>query len=152
MLTPINSGIYILEIQVKNLVGIKHSKLGTLNFSPGFYYYIGSAQRNLKERINRHIAKRKKIFWHIDYLTILHEAIITRVFILSEYQKKEECQLVQNLIQITSAEFSHKNFGNSDCIRCASHLLYSQEKIDYNHLCSLYQSTVLFIPSSKEIF
>jgi Uri superfamily endonuclease len=41
---------------------ISVGKLGVLPFKKGVYIYVGSAKRNIKQRINRHIKIRKKIY------------------------------------------------------------------------------------------
>ena len=101
--------------------------------------------------LKRRAKKNKNKHWHIDYITTLNTASIDRVFIIERLSKKIECILVDKLKREFRLNDSIENFGNSDCKNCSSHLLYSETKLNYNHLCSLYQSTVLFIPSSKDI-
>ncbi len=61
---------YILLIKLHNKMLINIKSLGTVVLDPGFYIYIGSANiRNPLARILRHFRKRKKIKWHIDFLT-----------------------------------------------------------------------------------
>jgi len=74
----------------------------------------------------------KKLHWHIDYLTTNPNFKITNTFTIKNAAKNEECNLVSNLISYK--EFSHpvKNFGNSDCNICESHLLYSSDKLALN--------------------
>lgn len=45
-------------------------KLGKLRFEVGDYAYVGSARSNFLQRIKRHFSKKKKLFWHIDYLLV----------------------------------------------------------------------------------
>ncbi|MBK7106815.1 MAG: GIY-YIG nuclease family protein [Ignavibacteriae bacterium] len=144
--------MYVLEIKILRKCNIEVRKFGRLNFEKGFYYYVGSAQKNLKQRILRHISKTKKLHWHVDFITSNENSIIKNVFILPNNSKKEECNFVNFLETEFKLLHKIKNFGNSDCNNCISHLLFSKKKIDHNHLFTLYQSTVLFIPSSKEIF
>ncbi len=152
MQKQINCGIYLLEIKILQKFSIEIGKFGKVTFEKGFYYYIGSAQKNLHQRILRHIRKSKKLHWHIDYLNSENNSKIENIFIFPNYPKNEECLLVDSLEKNFHQSHKVKKFGNSDCIKCVSHLLFNKKKIDYNHLFSLYQSTVLFIPSSKEIF
>ncbi|AZR72060.1 hypothetical protein BBF96_00825 [Anoxybacter fermentans] len=63
-----DQGVYIIEMVLKKSICIKIGKLGTYELNPGYYYYIGTAQRNLKARIARHLQKEKRLRWHIDYL------------------------------------------------------------------------------------
>ena len=147
-----NTGIYILEIKLLDTFNFIHSRLGNYKLVPGYYYYIGSAQRNLKKRIDRHLSVDKKKHWHIDYLTTNKIFSISRIFVLENLPKESECKLVREIEQNFNIEFPIKSFGNSDCNLCKSHLLFSRKTISYNHFCSLYQSAVIFIPSSNDTF
>lgn len=146
-----NSGIYILELHSKTNFNFDHKKFGKLKLPAGYYYYIGSAQKNLAQRITRHFRKNKKLHWHIDYLIKKRSIKLINAYLLENYGKEGECKLVRDLQTEFGLKSIIKNFGNSDCRNCESHLLYSEESINYNQLLSLYHSTVLFIPSSKEI-
>jgi Uri superfamily endonuclease len=146
-----NSGIYLLELYSNKKIYLTHKKFTNVIFLPGFYYYIGSAQNNLNHRISRHLKPTKKLHWHIDYLTSLKNIKWVNIFILQNHSKKYECMLANNLAIQQNISNHIKGFGNSDCSNCNSHLLYSKQKIDYSQLFSLYQFTVLTIPSSKEI-
>ena len=146
------SGIYILEIKLPATYNFVHSRLGNYKLVPGYYYYIGSAQRNLTKRIERHLSVDKKKHWHIDYLTNNQIFSISRTFVLKDFPKESECKLVNEIEQKFSLDFPIKSFGNSDCNLCKSHLLFSENQISYSHFCSLYQSAVLFMPSSNDTF
>lgn len=146
-----NTGIYVLELKVKNKFTFSHHKLGVKDLVKGYYYYFGSAQINLSQRINRHLNKNKKEHWHIDFLTCNDNILINKIFIIKNLNKDYECKIANGLKQSFNLKIPIKNFGNSDCNKCESHLLFSKIEIDYNHLCSLYQSTVLCIPSSNKI-
>jgi len=61
-------GVYILLINVGKNLRLKIGSLGMINFVNGKYAYVGSAQNNLEKRVERHMSKNKKKFWHIDYL------------------------------------------------------------------------------------
>ena len=147
-----NSGLYILELQLLESILFTHHKLGNNNLLPGYYYYIGSAQQNLEKRIKRHLTRNKKKHWHIDYLTNNHRFIYSNILILKNFKKEKECVVVNRLEKKFNLDYPIVSFGNSDCNSCKSHLLFSENKISYNHFCSLYQSAVIFIPSSNETF
>lgn len=152
MQKPINdNGIYLLELTSNVHFKISHKKFEHYQLKAGYYYYAGSAQKNLFARIKRHQIKKKSKHWHIDYLTTNPNVNFLNVYLIRGYAKQHECELVNKIIQLKNVDFPLKGFGNSDCSVCQSHLLYSKHKITYNHLCALYHSTVLFIPSSKEI-
>jgi len=57
-----NSGLYLLFIKVskKQKITIRSGKI--FDISPGYYIYIGSAKRNLSQRLKRHASKEKNYF------------------------------------------------------------------------------------------
>ncbi len=150
--TEKNSGVYLLELYLKNSVRIEAKKFVGHVFPKGYYYYSGSAQKNLRQRLERHLRKAKVINWHIDHLTTNSSCRIKTVFIANENSKNLECEFVKILLEDFGLEINAIGFGNGDCNVCHSHLLYSKKKIDHNHFISLYQSIVRFIPSSKGTF
>jgi sugar fermentation stimulation protein A len=113
-------GTYILLIEIPRGVRMKIGALGALEFPRGFYAYCGSAMGGLGVRINRHLRRRKKIWWHIDYL--LEEGRVKSV-IYAPTHERLECQLAQKLEKVFH---SFPGFGSSDC-RCPSHLFFSEE-------------------------
>lgn len=99
---------------------IKVGGLGYIEFREGYYIYIGSALNSLESRIERHLSKDKRLYWHIDYL--LEKADVIGVVVLNT-DKRVECEIGERL----ATEFGCiKDFGSSDC-RCRSHLFYSEE-------------------------
>ncbi|RLF27589.1 MAG: GIY-YIG nuclease family protein [Thermoplasmata archaeon] len=114
-------GCYLLVVELKNNKKISVGKLGDIRFQQGFYVYVGSALNGLEQRIQRHLKKQKKTYWHIDYL--LKEAAIKKVF-YKEGENKEECNIAKKLGH--SLTMIH-GFGCSDCT-CKSHLFYGTYK------------------------
>lgn len=151
-ITDAKSGIYILELSsAKNFkVGIK--KFSDIKLNSGFYYYIGSAQKNYNSRLVRHLKKSKTIHWHIDHLTTNAFLKINKIYLLENFSKDYECATVNSLEQLQNIVHPLDGFGNSDCKVCKSHLLYSKDEIAYSHFISLYQEIVLFKPSDKDTF
>ncbi len=147
--TKKNFGVYLLELQIKKPIQISAKKFLNQIFEKGYYYYSGSAQKNLSQRLERHLRKKKIIHWHIDHLTSDVNVEIKSVLIANESSKEFECELINILTMNFNLGINHKGFGNGDCNICDSHLLYSKNKLNYNHLISLYQSIERFIPSSK---
>jgi len=98
-------------------VVIKVGSLNTLMFDHGIYVYVGSAQNSLEKRIARHFRKKKKKFWHIDYLLENENVkIITVLYKIAP--RREECRIAKEINNIGSPI---KGFGSSDC-KCKSHL------------------------------
>ncbi len=119
-------GAYLLFIKLKKDERIKVGKLGSFNFKKGFYVYSGSALKNLEARIKRHKRKKKKKFWHIDYLLASKNARIVNVIGIPS-KKRIECKLNKIVLSLPGAKILVKKFGSSDC-NCKSHLVYFGEK------------------------
>ncbi len=143
----INSGIYVLEILAKENFSVGIKKFADRIFSAGYYYYVGSAQKNLKQRLTRHLSKKKIIHWHIDHITSINTNSIKSISLSIGSTKNLECELANYFEKKLNMDNSFHRFGNSDSNCSSTHLFYSMKKIDYNHLFSLYQSMVRLIPS-----
>ena len=103
---------------------IKVGKLGSFIFKKGYYIYIGSAKNGLQARVSRHLSKRKKMHWHIDYF--LKYAFVTKA--LLQYEPDlTECILNKKIFNsYTNAIYPVKGFGASDC-KCISHLMFLED-------------------------
>jgi sugar fermentation stimulation protein A len=113
------SSTYLLSIFLRVSRTIRIGRLGTFFFPSGHYIYVGSAKRSFHKRIDRHLRKRKKIHWHIDYL--LQHARVTHVW---------SCDLAEErAAEIISATMKSPvpHFGSSDK-RSGSHLFYGELK------------------------
>lgn len=53
--------LYHIQLNLEQDKWITVGKLGTFLFEKGTYIYVGSAKRNIKARIMRHLSKVKKI-------------------------------------------------------------------------------------------
>ncbi len=118
-----NKGIYCLIIKLNRGRNIQVGRLGAFPFIPGFYVYVGSAQTNLTQRIERHLRRGKKAHWHIDYLLRYGKVVD---FCMFAGKKQEECTLSRELEKIKGAIIPVKGFGSSDC-SCTSHLHFFQD-------------------------
>ena len=116
-------GCYCLLIQIKKHSKIRiGKKLGYLEFEKGIYAYVGSAMNSLESRLKRHLASKKKLHWHVDYL--LNDENSSIIDIIYNESKKVECELSQYL---STKSNGVKDFGCSDC-DCESHLYYFKDK------------------------
>ncbi|MCR4318851.1 MAG: GIY-YIG nuclease family protein [Candidatus Brocadiaceae bacterium] len=122
-----NKGIYCLTIKLLKKHNIRVGCLGTFRFPRGFYVYVGSAQNNLEDRIERHLRQDKKMHWHIDYL--LHYGQVTCVHTYAG-EKHTECMLSQKIRNIKNVQILVNGFGSSDC-SCTSHLYFFQDNPDF---------------------
>lgn len=110
-------GVYVLMVSVDKPVTLRVGALGTVSFDRGLYAYVGSAQGNLEKRVERHLRKRKKLFWHIDYLLDSPKVRVDRV-LFSRAGRTVECRIAKRM---NSFAVAVKGFGSSDC-DCVSHL------------------------------
>ncbi len=113
-----NSGSYLLLLQLNQetplFIGINKN----YHLPLGYYVYVGSAKKNLKQRISRYFRKNLKKRWHVDYL--LEKArLIKGIPIVS--REDLECAIAKALLNISDQCI--KNFGSSDCL-CTGHLFY----------------------------
>ena len=116
---PSEPGAYALLIRLDNPEGIEVGRLGAIDFPAGWYAYVGSALGGVAGRVGRHLRRRKKLHWHVDYL--LREGRVSEVvWALSE--EKMECRIAEGLGRW--GLHSVPEFGASDC-RCRSHLFHS---------------------------
>jgi sugar fermentation stimulation protein A len=114
----LDGGSYLLLLRLDERRRIAAGALGERDFAAGYYCYVGSAAKNLKARMQRHLRRRKKFHWHIDYLRE-HCHVVACLPIRSA--DSLECGLARAVADI--AEGSVPRFGSSDCL-CPSHLFY----------------------------
>lgn len=114
-------GIYVLIISIDKNIHVNVGALGELSFEKGLYAYVGSAQRGLERRIERHLRKTKRRFWHIDHL-LGNNAVRILGVLGKEADKREECM---NCKMLDERGVAMDAFGSSDC-GCGSHLFMLQ--------------------------
>lgn len=113
-------GLYVLVLELENDTEEEIGARGKIHFRKGYYLYVGSSKNALEKRVQRHKRRRKRVFWHIDYLR--RRAKILRDIMVRTEQLKE-CELAFMLGTLFKGV---EGFGCSDC-RCPSHLFYSKE-------------------------
>ncbi|MFC2071069.1 GIY-YIG nuclease family protein [Chloroflexota bacterium] len=124
-------GSYILVLGLLEGQDITVGSLGSINFSGGYYAYVGSALGGLETRLNRHLRRDKKLHWHIDYL--LKKATINNI-ITCRTGERIECDITQTLGRRFESVLG---FGSSDC-KCRSHLFFSTGEMEQEILEELY--------------
>ena len=127
-----DTGVYSLLIELKKNQKIRVGNLGKFEFPKGFYIYTGSAMNSLEKRIDRHLRKNKKKFWHIDYLLSNKNAQIISILEIKT-KKRIECELNKEIFKSLKGKILIKKFGSSDC-NCKSHLIYLGNKIQQNQI------------------
>jgi len=118
-------GIYVLLISLSKDAKLHIGSLGVIAFRKGLYAYVGSAQNSIDKRVARHFSRRKKKFWHIDYLLSSKHAKILAVY-FKIASKKEECQIARLL---SKQELFVPGFGCSDCACCSHLFIVRNQKI-----------------------
>jgi Uri superfamily endonuclease len=117
------NGIYQLLIHLPKNASIVIGKKGRWRFPKGYYVYTGGARSGLERRIERHLKKNKKHFWHIDYL--LDFASIKEIFLFTK-DKFDECALNLKMLEKSEAQIIMPKFGASDC-SCPAHLVFFEK-------------------------
>jgi|SRR5665648_39972 len=115
---------YILVINISEDLKIRVGRLGGVSFKKGDYIYIGSTRGCLETRLQRHLRKEKRIFWHIDYLLENQKVKILQIWTID---KKVECQTAEVFYQDPITEIIKKGFASSDC-KCLTHLFFIKDK------------------------
>jgi len=116
-----DSGSYIIVLHIAADVDVAVGSLGEIQFSPGFYLYVGSAKRTLTKRLDRHLRKNKLFHWHIDYLRDYADSCVAMPIRSSAPLEHELAAALRGI-----ADGSIPAFGASDC-SCASHLFHFAE-------------------------
>ena len=121
-------GVYSLVFIIPQAIQIEIGSLGAIRFEKGTYAYVGSALgigiASLEGRIKRHISKKKRAFWHIDYL-LMHEKVRIVEVIYARTNRNMECEIIRILQSSRKVTIPIGRFGASDCRRrCGSHLCY----------------------------
>jgi|LSQX01.2.fsa_nt_gb Uri superfamily endonuclease len=115
-----DSGLYVIWMMLSMSARLQIGALGELDFTPGTYAYVGTAQRGRSARIRRHLAVDKPRRWHMDYL---RPYVTVEGITLYDGHREDECRLVKQIMAATGAKRDHPGFGASDC-RCGGHLLF----------------------------
>jgi sugar fermentation stimulation protein A len=111
-----DAGSYLIVLRLPRRRTMSVGSLGHVTFRKGYYIYVGSANRNLARRIQRHHRLRKSLFWHIDYLRNTAEWVGALPIRTAD---NIGCVLAGAMEK--TAQWSIPNFGASDC-SCSSHL------------------------------
>ena len=116
-----DSGLYIAIFHLDKPINIEVGSFGRYEFAPGYYFYAGSAKKNMTSRLDRHASCEKPLRWHIDYLSI--HATMLGAIVLEDFDITE-CELAEELALLYQRAILR--FGASDC-KCSGHLFYMAE-------------------------
>ncbi|ABN70508.1 protein of unknown function DUF123 [Staphylothermus marinus F1] len=145
---PKSKGYYVLFINVGKACRITTRSGKKFNIKPGIYVYLGSAfgRGGLYSRIMRHLRKRKKLFWHIDYLLTCKQVEIIEYLTIE--CSKNKCIDYESFISRTLTNMFEpiKGFGCSDKPKDTSHLFYCGRSM---HRCKSLIEKILANTNSK---
>jgi sugar fermentation stimulation protein A len=112
-------GTYVLVLELTRPSVTSVGALGRIRFGRGYYAYVGSARRGMRSRLSRHLARKKRKKWHIDWLTTRSDVV--PVAVATTGRVGLECRIAGLLS--ARAEGRVEGFGCSDC-ECESHLTH----------------------------
>jgi len=115
-----NKGSYFLLIELKKGTVINYG-CNSGFFKQGMYIYIGSAMKNLKQRVDRHLSYKNSSYkkhWHIDNLLEVGD-IVTTMVIPNENRMEEEFSYMVSQLCIPV-----KDFGATDCKKVNTNLYH----------------------------
>ncbi len=113
-------GAYCLVIRLARASTIRVGCLGTFRFPRGTYVYTGSGLSGVEARVRRHLRRKKRMRWHIDYL--LRVARVSGVIEVAA-PRRIECEINRLVCAAPGARTVVPHFGSSDC-SCPSHLAF----------------------------
>ncbi|MEM0154128.1 MAG: GIY-YIG nuclease family protein [Ignisphaera sp.] len=134
-------GVYVFIFRVDRDIRTTIGSLGSVHLVHGVYGYVGSARGagGVRARVLHHIRKEKRrVWWHIDYLTTLPETVPMYVV-----YAKTSCD-VESLL-------AHR-IGLSPCWSGYTRGFGSSDKDSYTHLYLCSCSEELCIDSIAEAF
>jgi len=111
---------YVALLQVMNDAVVRVGSLGYVRLGRGFLAYVGSANiRRPYLRVLRHCRKRKRVRWHIDYITVRGDVRVWGALILSGVTEEE---VYNALLGIKGVEPYVKGLGCSDSVSHVTHV------------------------------
>ena len=117
-----NAGVYVFVFEFPKDVRVRIGALGFLDFRAGSYLYVGSARRNLRQRVARHMAATKGVRWHVDYLST-HPQVRVIGAVMVQDLSLAECHLAQMIGFDLDGTVPVRDVGMSDCrCCCPAHL------------------------------
>ena len=115
-------GTYVLVVALDRPATISVGRLGSFEFTPGCYLYVGSARGpgGLRARVSRHLRAGKTPHWHVDALAA--RAPIVEVWGYPSTDRLE-CRWARALMALDGVRVPVPRFGSSDCA-CHAHLFH----------------------------
>lgn len=124
------AGTYALFFRLPSPMEVQAGRLGSAPLPAGWVIYVGSAlgPGGLRARLRRHLAREKRVHWHIDALST---RIRPEFWLARADGERHECAWTQHLAAHPAASIPVLGFGSSDCRRgCQSHLIAFPAEMD----------------------
>src|SRR6056297_3782962 len=121
-----NKGSYLLFIELPEDIIVQISGR-SCHIKNGLYSYVGSAMKNLHQRINRHISYHQgnyKKHWHVDHLLEKGKVISTLAIPSIDKTEEEISMYLSTFYQTVSG------FGATDCKKVDSNLFYLSNHLE----------------------
>jgi len=121
-----NKGSYLLFIDLPEDIVVQISGRNC-HIKNGLYSYVGSAMKNLHQRINRHMFFHEgnyKKHWHVDHL-LEKGKVISTLAIPGKNKTEEELSMYLSTFYQTIS-----GFGATDCKKVDSNLFYLSNHLE----------------------
>ena len=147
-----DSGLYVFLMRLMSPETIEVGALGRFLFPPGWYAYTGSARRGLKKRVERHWEIKKKLRWHIDYLSTAPESEPVGAIVVPAGKTENsmsECELNRLVGLVVPGPSPAPGFGASDCkAGCPAHLWFSASPVSLLKVAQIHPEAAILMPGA----
>jgi len=144
-----DAGLYVFLLRLRELHTLDVGALGAHPFPPGWYLYVGSAQKNLASRVERHWSLKKKIHWHIDHLSTAPDSEPVGAVVIPAEAGLSECDLNREIGRLFGNQFVVPGFGASDCTAgCPAHLWFSGPPVSLLAVARVHPAAAVLIPGA----
>jgi Uri superfamily endonuclease len=144
-----DSGLYVFVMRLRTADFIEVGALGRFHFAPGWYLYTGSATRGLHKRVERHWSLKKKVRWHMDYLSTAVDAEPVGAVLVPGDAGLNECELNQQVGQMIAGSVLAPGFGASDCqADCPAHLWFSLAPVSLLAVAQVNPRAAVLLPGA----
>jgi sugar fermentation stimulation protein A len=118
-------GTYTIVVRCNDAGYSTFGKLGRARLRKGHYLYTGSALGrgavSLEGRLERHLRRKKRLRWHVDYLASRPDCDVTgALYVVSD--SRLECKVNSAISKALDISPVLLKIGASDC-KCNGHLL-----------------------------
>lgn len=144
-----DSGLYVFLMRLRTADFIEVGALGRFHFAAGWYLYTGSASRHLHKRVARHWSRKKKVRWHMDYLSTALDSEPVGAVLVPRDAGLTECQLNRAVEKLVAGSVLAPGFGASDCrAGCPAHLWFSATAVSLLTVAQVHPQAAVLLPGA----